>query len=232
MHLMARKKSGFSRFLGALTGTPYERLNNQIDKLVKENEDDDKKLARQLNKLVDVIKQNYEEESLDEEEHDLLIEAIEEVDPKERTWPKLTDDVDEFYDGDMPDAPELKLGKRKNLDDLMRAGGDEFLGTFGKEEFDEFKNKMAADFYEESDEAVRAGDHYREIRTQNRVFADVRDDVDDVKAKIAEESGLADPNAEEDDGIIVDEDGVEWYEDEEGNWWYRDPGADWEFHGQ
>ena len=37
------------------------------------------------------------------------------------------------------------------------------------------------------------------------------------------------PEAEEDDGgITVDEDGVEWYEDEEGSWWYRDPGEpDW-----
>ena len=71
MNYHGEKESGFSRFLGALTGTPYERLNNQIDKLVDENEDDDKKLARQLNKLVEVIRQNYEDEGIDEEEHDL-----------------------------------------------------------------------------------------------------------------------------------------------------------------
>ena len=84
-----------------------------MTRLVNENEDDDKKLARQLNKLVDVIR-GHEDEGIDEEEHDLLIEAIEEVDPNE-DLAQLTDDVDEFYDGDMPDAPELKLGKRKIL---------------------------------------------------------------------------------------------------------------------
>jgi len=31
---MAKKKGGFGRFLGAITGTPYERLLKQVDKLV------------------------------------------------------------------------------------------------------------------------------------------------------------------------------------------------------
>ena len=65
---MAKKKGGFGRFLGAITGTPYERLLKQVDKLVSEFEDDDRKLARNLNKLVTMVGQQYEEENLDEEE--------------------------------------------------------------------------------------------------------------------------------------------------------------------
>ena len=77
---------------------------------------------RLLRKLVKTVTQQYEEGNIDEEEHDLVIEAIEEVDPEGRSFPKLTDDSDAFYDeGDMPDSPELKLGKRKNLDDLMKS---------------------------------------------------------------------------------------------------------------
>ena len=60
---MAKKKSGFGRFLGAITGTPYERLLKQVDKLVSEFEDDDRKLARNLNKLVTMVGQQYEEET-------------------------------------------------------------------------------------------------------------------------------------------------------------------------
>ena len=115
---MAKKKGGFGRFLGAITGTPYERLLKQVDKLVSEFEDDDRKLARNLNKLVTMVGQQYEEENLDEEEHDLIIEAIEEVDPEGRTFGKLSDDEDSFYAGSVPDAPELKREKRANLDDL------------------------------------------------------------------------------------------------------------------
>ena len=37
------------------------------------------------------------------------------------------------------------------------------------------------------------------------------------------------PEQEEDDGIVVDDDGVEWYEDGEGVNWYRMPGeTDWQ----
>ena len=31
---MAKKKGGFGRFLGAIAGTPYERLLKQVDKIV------------------------------------------------------------------------------------------------------------------------------------------------------------------------------------------------------
>ena len=38
---MAKKKGGFGRFLGAITGTPYERLLKQIDKLVDQYDEDE-----------------------------------------------------------------------------------------------------------------------------------------------------------------------------------------------
>ena len=37
------------------------------------------------------------------------------------------------------------------------------------------------------------------------------------------------PEQESEDGIVVDDDGVEWYEDGEGVNWYRMPGeTDWQ----
>jgi hypothetical protein len=116
----------------------------------------------------------------------------------------------------------------------MRAKGDEFTGSFGRDEFDEFRERMTEEFYEESDNAIRQGDHQAEIRTTNRVFGGAETDVDDAKRRIAEESGLADPNAAveeeveeedyDDDSYSIDENGVEWFEDEDGYWWYREEG--------
>ena len=192
---MAKKKGGFGRFMGAITGTPYERLLKQVDKAVDQFEDDEEELAAQLEALVDAAGDAYEEENIDEEEHDLVIEAIEEADPEGRVFSKLGSEEDAFYAGDIPDAPELKREKRVNLDDLMRAKGDEFTGSFGRDEFDEFRERMTEEFYQESDNAIRQGDHQAEIRTANRVFGGAESDVDDAKRRIAEESGMADPNA-------------------------------------
>ena len=61
---MAKKKKGFGRFLGAITGTPYERLLKQIDKLVDQVEDEDE-LAQQLEAMVDEVGDAYEEESIE-----------------------------------------------------------------------------------------------------------------------------------------------------------------------
>ena len=49
-----------------------------------------------------------------------------------------------------------------------------------------------------------------------------------VKKEITEETGMEDPNAEEEfpDGYSIDEDGTEWFEDEDGYWWYREEGQD------
>ena len=228
---MAKKKGGFGRFIGAITGSPYERLQKQIDKVVSEAEND-RSLAKTLKKLVKAIGQQYEQENIDEEEHDLLLESIEEVDPEGRTFSKLTDDSDDFYDGgELPDAPSLNLGKRKNLDDLMKAQGNEFTGSFGRDEFEEYRRTMAADFYAESDDAVAAGDHQHEIRTQNRVFADAEEGIGQLKKQMAEESGLDDPNSDDDEDYYVDDDNIEWWKDEDGYWWYREPGQDdWQPH--
>ena len=65
---MAKKKGGFGRFIGALTGTPYECLLKQVDKLTSEHQDDDIKLARTLKKLVNIVGENFEQENIDEEE--------------------------------------------------------------------------------------------------------------------------------------------------------------------
>ena len=234
---MARKRGGFSRFMGALTGTPYEKLLKQIAKLESDHEDDDAKLARRLGDLVEEVLAAYEEEEIDAEEHDLLMDAIEDADPDGRTFDRFEDDGDEFYDEDMPDAPEIKAGRRKNLDELMATTDDSFVGSFGREEFEEFRSKMTDEFIQDSDDAVKAGDHQAAVLSDARVFANAEEGVEDVKRQIALESGLNDPDAEpepepvqeeDDGGITVDEDGVEWYEDEEGSWWYRDPGEpDW-----
>ena len=67
---MAKKKrGGFGRFLGALTGTPYERLLKQVEKLSSEHADDERKLGKALKKLVDVVGTAYEEEEIDEDDH-------------------------------------------------------------------------------------------------------------------------------------------------------------------
>lgn len=239
---MAKKKSGFGRFLGAITGSPYERLLKQVDKMVDQFEDDQEELASQLEALVDQAGDAFEEENIDEEEHDLIIEAIEEADPEGRVFSKLSSEEDAFYGGDIPDAPELKREKRINLDDLMKAKGDEFTGSFGRDEFEEFRDRMTDEFYEESDNAIRQGDHQAEIRTTNRVFGGAESDVDDAKRRISEESGLVDPKAAEaarieaeaeadeeeydDENYSIDENGVEWFEDEDGYWWYREEGQD------
>jgi hypothetical protein len=229
---MAKKKRGFGRIFGAITGSPYERLLKQVDKVVDEA-GSDRALAKTLKKLVKTVSQQYEEGNIDEEEHDLVLEAIEDADPEGRSFSKLADDSDSFYDdGDMPDSPDLKLGKRKNLDDLMKSQGDEFLGSFGRDEFEDFRQTMAADFYADSDDAVAAGDHDREIRTQNRVFADAEEGITQLKKEMAEESGLEDPNVEEEDeNYYTDDDGIEWWKDDDGYWWYREPGQDdWQPH--
>ena len=227
---MAKKKGGFGRFIGALTGTPYERLLKQVDKLVSEHEDDDRKLARTLQKLVKIVGENYEEENIDEEEHDLIMEEIEEIHPEGKTYPRLGDDSEDFYDGEeLPDAPELDLGRRSNLDDLMKTKDGSFTGSFGRDEYEEYRQRMAQDFFKESDEAIASGDH-QNMTSQDpghRVFHDVEDEAKDLKRQIAQEMGV-EVEEEEDDTYRVDEDGTEWWQDDDGAWWYRPQGEeDW-----
>ena len=113
----------------------------------------------------------------------------------------------------------------------MKSQGSEFTGSFGRDEFEEYRQSMSADFYAESDDAVAAGDHQHEIRTQNRVFAGADDDIGILKKQMAKESGLADPTETVDENYYTDDDGIEWWKDDEGYWWYREPGQDdWKAH--
>ncbi len=226
---MAKKKRGFGKLLGAITGSPYDRLLKQIDKSSKEHDDDDSTLARELKKLSRTVQKQYQEGNIDDEEHDLLMEEIEEADPQERSFPKLDTEEDEFYMGDIPDAPKLDISKEVDLDELMRPKEDTFTGTYGREEFDEFRSRMTDEFHADSEEAIQAGDHQAEIRTQHRVFADADQDSDDLKRQFVDESDLVDPNAtqkDDDENYRVDEDGTEWWKDDDGYWWYRDSGQD------
>jgi len=90
---------------------------------------------------------------------------------------------------------------------------------------------MSADFLADSDEAIAAGDHQKEIITQHRVFADAEEGISNLKKQMAEESGLDDPTATQDEDYYTDDDGVEWWKDDDGYWWYREPGQeDWQPH--
>ena len=228
------KKKGFGKFMGAITGSPYEKLLKRIEKGAKEFDGDDRSMSRLVKKMVKEIQQAYSDEEIDEEEHDLLMEELEDIDPDERELPKVGDDSDDFLDSDMPDAPKLQ-SKHIDLDDLMSSKGDSFTGSYGRDEFEEFRQQMSQEFYAESDEAVAAGDHHQEIRTQHRVFGDQDAELDAVKRAIAEETGMKseemiqeEESASTDDGYSVDEDGTEWWQDDDGYWWFRPAGEnDW-----
>jgi len=228
---MAKRKSRFSKFLGALTGTPYDKLLKQIEKLPEIN-DDDKDLSKEIRRFVKIITKAHKDERIDDDEHDLLVEELEDIDPDGRTFDKLNDD-DEFYSGEgVPDTPTVKVGKNVDLDSLMRKKTDQFTGSYGRSEFDEYREKMAKQFAEESKDAVEEGYSSRSdsnVDPTGRVFRDDEEDALETKRRIAIESGLIDENEEsDDDNYSVDEDGVEWFEDEDGEWWYREPGEeDW-----
>ncbi len=222
------KKGGFGRFLGGLAGRPYDKLMNRLEKIA--GEFTGAALATECDKFVKVVRRTHDDEQIDEEEHDLIIEEVEEIHPDGKTYPHLGDDSEEFYDGDeLPDAPELDVGRNVNLDDLMRSKDGGFTGSFGRDEYEEYRQKMAEDFFNESDEAIASGDH-ENLQSQdpgNRVFNDVEDEARDLKKQIAEEMGVA-TKEEETESVRVDEDGTEWWQDDDGAWWYRPKGEeDW-----
>lgn len=227
---MARKKKGLGGFIGGLTGTPYDRLSRHIEKTAANSPGDT--LGRELNKIVKIVRREYEQENLDEEEHDLLVEDIETAHPDVRTFPKLLDDSDEFYDeGNMPDAPDLELGGPVNLDELMRSSSDSFQGSWGSDEYDDYKREMAEEFYKDSDEAIASGDH-DQMQSQDpvagRVFHNVEDTASEVKKDILREQGVDVDSEEEEEDYYVDDDNVEWWRDDDGAWWFREPGQeDW-----
>lgn len=228
---MARKKKGIGGFIGSLAGTPYDRLGKHIEKTNANADPAD--LARELNKIAKVIRREYNQDHIDEEEHDLLLEEIEEIHPDEKIFPKLLADSDEFYDDDnMPDAPDLDLGGPVNLDELMRSKTGSFQGSWAAEEYDEFKRQKAEEFYKDSDEAIASGDHRQMESSQDlvagRVFHNVEDEVHEVKKGILRDQGVDVDEDEEDEDYYVDDDKVEWWRDDEGAWWFREPGQeDW-----
>ena len=226
---MAKKKG---RGFGRLLGRPYDRLMSRLEKIVKDTDEDD--LGREIDKFVKLVKRQYDEENITDEDHDLLVEEAEEYHPDGKTYARLGDDSpDEFYEGDIPDAPEVEHGaKEVDLDELMRARDRSTTGSFGVDEFDEYRQRMSEEFFRESDEAVAAGDHY-EVQAQDpghRVFEDKEAEAERVKREIQAETGMDGNVTEEetDETYRVDDDGTEWWQDEEGTWWYRPPGEeDW-----
>jgi len=222
------KRGGFGRFLGGIAGRPYDRLMNRLEKIAKEHSGS--ALANECEKFVKIVRRTLDEEQIDEEEHDLIMEEIEDIHPEGKTYPRLGDDSEDFYDGDdLPDAPELELGRRSNLDDLMKTKDGSFTGSFGRDEYEEYRQRMAEDFFKESDEAIASGDH-QNMTSQDpghRVFHDVEDEATDLKRQIAQEMGV-EAEEEEDENYRVDEDGTEWWQDDDGAWCYRPKGEeDW-----
>ena len=235
------KKKGFGKFMGALTGSPYEKLLKRIEKGAKEFDGDDRAMSRLVKKMLREIQQNFEDDNIDTEEHDLLVEELEDIDPEGRELPKIEEDDGMLYDSNVTDDSKLK-SRAVDLDDLMSAKGDSFTGSYGRDEFEEFRQKMSQDFYADSDEAVAAGDHHSEIRTQTRVFADQDADLAAVKQAIAQETGMktdemireeeeraaAEAAEQQNDSYSIDEDGTEWWQDDDGYWWFRPEGeAEW-----
>ncbi|RAH15177.1 MAG: hypothetical protein CMB56_003420 [Methanobacteriota archaeon] len=223
---MVKRKSRFSKFIGALTGTPYDKLLKQIENLPDVLEDD-RQLAREIRKFMKIIVKANKEGKIDDDEHDLLIEELEDIDPEGRTFDKINDEDDEYYSTEgVPDAPSVKTGKNIDLDSLMRKKSNQFTGSFGREEFESYREQMALEFAEESRNALEEGYSNKSdnnIDPTGRVFRDDEEDALETKRRIAIESGLINETENLEEEYTVDEDGVEWYEDENGQWWYREP---------
>ena len=225
---MARKKKGIGKFFGSLTGTAYDRTIRQIDKIVDESEPDD--LGRELNGIARSVRRFFDEGNISTGEHDLLLEAVEEAHPDGRVFKKFDDEEEEVYDEtNMPDAPEIELGGPVNLDELM-SGSIEGQGSWGSDEYDDYKRKMAEEFYRDSDDAIASGDHGK-MRSQDpggRVFHDVEEEAEGVKREILEEQGVVVPGQDAEEDHYFDDEGVEWWKDDDDQWWYRPEGEkDW-----
>jgi len=211
---MAKKKKGFGRLVGSLTGSPYDRLLSQLEKLEKQF--DGGELSRELNRFAKIVRKQVDEERIDEEEHDLLIDEIEEIHPDEREFTRLADDGDDFYDTtDLPDAPELKLGNPLDLDKLLETKEDSVQGSWGSDEYDEYRQRMSEEFFRDSDEALNSGEHSSVIAQDpggGRVFHDVEETADIVKRRIAEEEGFDVPDSMRDNQKDYDDED-DWEDD-------------------
>ena len=73
------KKGGFGRFLGGFAGRPYDQLMNRLEKI--SGEFNGAALASECDKFVSTVRKTLEKEQIDEEEHDLLMEEVEEIHP-------------------------------------------------------------------------------------------------------------------------------------------------------
>ena len=74
------KRGGFGRFLGGIAGRPYDRLMNRLEKIA--NEFTGSALAAECDKFVKVVRRTLDEEQIDEEEHDLIVEEVEDIHPQ------------------------------------------------------------------------------------------------------------------------------------------------------
>ena len=82
--------------------------------------DDDRALAKEIRRFVKIIVKAHKEDRIDDDEHDLLIEELEDIDPEGRSFDKVNEE-EEYYTGDgVPDTPSVKVGKNVDLDSLMR----------------------------------------------------------------------------------------------------------------
>ena len=215
-----------------LQGSPFERLNRQIEKTAAKADDPDE-LASELVQLAKNVRRVFREEDIDAEEHDLLMEFIEEADPQGREFEKVGDQGDEFYSGGsfVPNAPDLDLGSEFDLDELMRSNKKSFTGGFARDEYDEAKARLAEEFYKESDEAMSSGASTNRRQLEDpmgRRFGDAEEEVQEARRRIADEmrggSGQSrargaggrnrDPEPQADDGYDDAEYDAEDYDDE------------------
>ena len=227
---MAKRKSRFGNFISALTGTPYDKLLKQIENL-PDSFKEDRELSKEIRRFMKIIVKAHKEERIDDDEHDLLIEELEDIDPEGRNFDKINEEEEYYTNEGVPDTPSVKMSKNIDLDSLMRKKSNQFTGSFGREEFDTYREQMAREFAEESKSAVEEGYSDKtetNIDPTGRVFRDDEEDALETKRRIAIESGLINEtdDLEEEEEYTVDEDGVEWYEDENGQWWYREPDED------
>jgi len=103
----------------------------------------------------------------------------------------------------------------KNLDELMPGPSDTFQGSWGSDEYDEYKREMAEEFYKDSDEAIASGDH-GQLQSQDpvagRQFGNLEETASKVKKDILKEQGVdVDSEEEEEEDYYVDDDNVEWW---------------------
>jgi len=186
---MAKKKR--RSLMDKLQGSPFERLNRQIEKIAAKADDPDE-LASELVELAKNIRRAFREEDVDAEEHDLLMEYIEEADPQGREFDKVSAQGDEFYSGGsfIPNAPDLEVGSEVDLDELMRSDKKSFTGGFARDEYDEAKARLAEEFYRESDEAMSSGSSTNRRQLEDpmgRRFGDAEEEVQEARRRIADE---------------------------------------------